>query len=435
MSNICIIGSGYVGIASAIGLAELGHDVVGYDVLPDRVADLQRGVAPYREIGIERGLQQHLHTGRLRFVADLHEAVREAELILVSVGTPSLPDGSCDLRAINGCVDSLSACDLNACEALVIRSTVPPGTCDGIAERLLGRVEVVFAPEFLREGSAVDDFMKPDRTIVGAAAIPAAVAYATLFEPLQAPVMLTSRRSAEMIKAASNAFLALKISFANEIANLCDALGADSLEVLRGVGWDHRIGHAFLLPGIGFGGPCFEKDLNSLAWIAQNEGVHHELISGTLRVNERQPKRIVEILVSELGHLGGRRIGVWGLAFKGGTDDTRDSLAMRIVQDLAARGAVIRAYDPMVRRASLPANCALVPSAMEAADADALLVLTDWPEFREISPYAIAKQLTSGLVVDGRNLLDVERITDAGLRYRGVGRCGEPISAPLPVAM
>ncbi len=435
MSNICIIGSGYVGIASAIGLAELGHNVVGYDVLQERVANLQCGVAPYREIGIEQGLPKHLRTGRLRFVKEQCEAVDGAQLVLVSVGTPSLPNGACDLRGLRDCVEALAACDLNACEALVIRSTVPPGTCDSIAQRLAGHVEVIYAPEFLREGSAVADFMQPDRTIVGTDAIPPAVAYATLFEPLQAPVMLTSRRSAEMIKAASNAFLALKISFANEIANLCDALGADSLEVLRGVGWDRRIGHAFLLPGIGFGGPCFEKDLNSLARIAESEGVPHELIGGTLRVNERQPKRIVQVLVSELGPLAGRRIGVWGLAFKRGTDDIRDSLAIRIVEDLVARGATVRAYDPMVRRATLPANCTIVGSAIEAADADALLVLTDWPEFREISPHAIARQLTTGLVVDGRNLLDIERIADAGLRYRGVGRSAQPIEAPLAAAI
>jgi UDPglucose 6-dehydrogenase len=435
VARICIIGTGYVGMASGIGLAELGHEIVGYDVLPERVRDLQRGITPYHEDGIEEALNRHRHTGRMRFTGDQAEAVRGAQLVLISVGTPALADGSCDLRGLYGCIAQLRECDLSACAAVVLRSTVPPGTSDEIAELMHGCAEVIYAPEFLREGNAVNDFLKPDRTVVGASSIPAAVAYAALFEPLQAPIMLTSRRNAELIKAASNAFLALKISFANEIANLCDALGADSLDVLRGVGADRRIGQAFLLPGIGFGGPCFEKDLKSLERTAERSSVACELVSGTLRVNDRQPKRIVEILASELGPLRDRTIGVWGLAFKAGTDDVRDSLALRILHDLSARGAFVRAYDPAVREAPLPSNCAIVQTALDAADADALLVLTEWPDFREVSPHAIARNLRAGLVVDGRNTLDIERIVDAGLRYRGVGRCADPISDELRVAI
>ncbi|MBV8748822.1 MAG: UDP-glucose/GDP-mannose dehydrogenase family protein [Candidatus Eremiobacteraeota bacterium] len=436
-SRVCIIGTGYVGMASAIGLAELGHRVVGYDVMADRIAGLERGVTPYREAGIEDLLRRHLANGRLTFTADHAAAVRDAEIVLVSVGTPSHPDGSADLRALRACVQRLRESDLAPGTAVVIRSTVPPGTSDEIAAALAGHTEVAFAPEFLREGSAVRDFLCPDRTVVGADdAVAAAAAYARLFEALGAPVMITSRANAELIKAASNAFLAMKITFANEIANLCDAFGADSLDVLRGVGYDHRIGSAFLAPGIGFGGPCFEKDLKSLKRVAEHAAVGCELVAGTLRANDRQPKRIVELLAEELGPLAGRRIGVWGLAFKAGTDDVRDSLAMRIVEDLAQHVASLQVFDPAVTDAPLPTNCAYAASALDAAVADALLVLTEWPEFRAISPHALARSLSAGVVVDGRNLLDADRIAAAGLHYRGVGHSAGALGiTPLKVAV
>jgi UDPglucose 6-dehydrogenase len=263
----------------------------------------------------------------------------------------------------------------------------------------------------------------------------AAIAYGSLFESLQAPIMFTERCNAELIKVASNAFLAMKISFANEIANLCDALSADAPEVLRGIGWDRRIGASFLAPGIGFGGPCFEKDLKNLKRVAEIQNVACELVSGTLMVNERQPTRVVEVLVSEFGDLRGRTIGVWGLAFKAGTDDVRDSLAMRILEDLSRRGCTVRVFDPAVRSAELPANCTMAASAIDAASADALLVLTEWPEFRNVSPHALARGLASGLVVDGRNVLDCARIAGAGLRYRGVGRYADPDTSALPLAI
>jgi UDPglucose 6-dehydrogenase len=435
-STVCIIGTGYVGMASAIGLAELGHRVVGYDVIPERVAGLQRGVTPYREAGIDDLLRRHLATGRLTFTANHEEAVRDARLILISVGTPSRGDGSCDLRALQACVQRLHDSDLSRCAAVVVRSTVPPGTSDEVAAILKDRAEVAFAPEFLREGSAVRDFLAPDRTVVGADDVAAAAAYARLFEPLGAPVMITSRCNAELIKAASNAFLAMKITFANEIANLCDALDADSFDVLRGVGYDHRIGGAFLAPGIGFGGPCFEKDLKSLKRVAERAGVGCELATGTLRANDRQPQRIVELLSEELGPLAGRRIGIWGIAFKAGTDDVRDSLAMRIVEELAKRGCTLHVFDPAVNDAVLPAGCTYAASALDAAHADALVVLTEWPEFAAIAPHALARSLAAGVVIDGRNVLDADRIAAAGLRYRGVGRSADATDrASLAVAI
>jgi len=433
---ICIIGTGYVGMASAIGLAELGSEIVGYDVIPERIAGLQRGVAPYREARIDDLLRKHLERGRMRFTSDHDDAVRGAGLILISVGTPASDDGSADLSGLWQCVHDLAKADLSACEGVILRSTVPPGTSDEVAAVLGHHVPVAYAPEFLREGSAVADFLAPDRTVVGGDDLAAIVAYARLFEPLGAPAMLTTRRNAELIKAASNAFLAMKITFANEIANLCDALGADADDVLRGVGYDRRIGSQFLMPGIGFGGPCFEKDLKSLRRIAERTNVGCELANATLRANDRQPRRIVEIVAEEVGQLRGTTIGVWGLAFKAGTDDVRDSLAMRIVADLTARGATVQAYDPAVHAAVLPAGATFAPSALAAADgADALLILTEWPEFAGISPRSIADALGVGVVIDGRNVLDAERIATAGMRYRGLGRYAEPEHEELRVAI
>jgi UDPglucose 6-dehydrogenase len=275
----------------------------------------------------------------------------------------------------------------------------------------------------LREGAALADFLNPDRIVVGAGTEVHARGYAALLESLGRPLIATTFRNAELIKGFSNAFLALKISFANEVANFCDAVDADALAVLRGVGHDRRIGTAFLMPGIGFGGPCFEKDVKSLHAVAGSLDVGRELLSATMRVNENQPKHIVGMLESELGDLAGAHIAVWGLAFKAGTDDVRDSLAVRIVDDLIARGACPVDYDPAVTEARPEVRCETRRSAIEVLEnADALLVLTEWDEFAAISPWAIAKHLRRGIVVDGRNVFDPQAMAAAGLNYRGVGR-------------
>ncbi|MGP6190477.1 MAG: UDP-glucose dehydrogenase family protein [Vulcanimicrobiaceae bacterium] len=420
--KICIVGTGYVGMASAIGLAELGCDVKGYDIIPERVLGLRAGITPYREAGIEDMLRRNLEAGRLDFVADHDEAVHDAEIVIICVGTPSTSDGSADLRALNASIRALRNGPLAPDAVVVIRSTVPPGTSDLLAATLAGRAEVIYAPEFLREGSAVVDFLGPDRTVVGASSVQAAARYARLFEALQAPVVVTTRRNAELIKLGSNAFLAMKISFANEIANMCDAVDAEADDVLRAIGYDRRIGSMFLMPGIGFGGPCFEKDLKNYQRAAARLGVRSELVSATLRVNELQPRRVVDLLEEELGSLAGARIGVWGVTFKAGTDDTRDSLAIRCLEDLSERGASVRVFDPVVAMAPLPERCSFAPSALEAAECDALAVLTEWPVFRDVAPALLAACVRSGLVVDGRNHLDAERLVAAGMRYRGVGR-------------
>jgi UDPglucose 6-dehydrogenase len=421
-------------MACMIGLAELGWRVHGYDIVPDRIEKLRRGIPPYREPGIAESLREQMDAGRIHFFDSMEAAARDSDLIIVAVGTPSREDGSADISALWSAVDALSSVPFAVWPTVVIRSTVPPGTSDILAAHVERWAELIYAPEFLREGSAVRDFLNPDRVVVGCDSPAAGVAYVNLFEALQKPIVFTSRCNAELIKCCSNAYLALKISFANEVANLCDALGATADDVLRGIGYDHRIGSQFLRPGIGFGGPCFEKDVKSMEYVAGQRGIGRELFSATLRVNEAQPRRIVEILESQIGPVAGTTIGVWGLAFKAGTDDVRDSLALRIVQNLGERGARMVVYDPAVHIAPLPAGSRLVTTAMQATHADALLVLTEWAEFAAIDPLQYAGNLSRGVVIDGRNVLDPARVAAAGLSYRGVGRTFPASNERLQVA-
>jgi UDPglucose 6-dehydrogenase len=400
----------------------LGHKVHGFDIMPDRIDRLKRGIAPYQESNIDELLREQIAAGVLDFSNSIETAARDAEVILVAVGTPAREDGGADLSHLYGAMKMLAAVDFIHRPTVVIRSTVPPGTSDAIAATAEAWGDIAFAPEFLREGSAIVDFLDPDRIVVGSESAEAADRYVALFESLEKPVVRTTRTNAEMIKCCSNAFLALKISFANEVANLCDAVGATADDVLHGIGYDRRIGKEFLQPGIGFGGPCFEKDVKSMHHTSERFGTDSQLFSATLRVNERQPTRIVEKLEAALGTLDGARIGVWGLTFKAGTSDTRDSLATRIVDVLAERGATTVIYDPAIHVAPLPQRSHLVRSALEAAEADALIVLTDWPEFRTIDLAEVASRLRRSVVIDGRNMLDGARLAELGVHYRGVGR-------------
>jgi UDPglucose 6-dehydrogenase len=418
--SICIVGTGYVGMASAIGFAALGHRVTGYDILPERIAGLQRGVTPYREAGIDAALAAHLASGTIRFHDDLAVAARDAEFIIICVGTPAGADGSSDLSYVRAAVEAVGRVRKSG-SVVVLRSTVPAGTTDRLAAET--GLDFVYAPEFLREGSAVADFLDPDRIVVGACSNEAAMRYAALLSELERPIVITSYKNAELIKGYSNAFLALKISFANEVANMCDAVDADAHEVLAGVGHDRRIGPAFLRPGIGFGGPCFEKDVKSLYHQAGRHGIGRELLGATLRVNDSQPRRIVDMLQDELGGLDGVHVAIWGLAFKAGTDDVRDSLALRIIDDLHRRGARMTAYDPSVTSLGHDSPCALAPNELAALEgADALLVLTEWPDFLKVHPRAIAGRLRRRVMIDGRNLFDPNTVAESGITYRGVGR-------------
>lgn len=426
--RFCIVGTGYVGMASAIGFAEFGHDVVGYDIIRERIRGLQNGITPYNEDGLATALQKHLATGYLRFVESLVEAATDAEFIVIAVGTPSRPDGSADLSYLYSAIDALLDIDLTG-KTLVVRSTVPVGTTDFIADRLRRVAAVVHAPEFLREGSALNDFLNPDRVVVGANPIHEADSFLSLFAHLDKPLIATSPREAELIKGFSNAYLALKISFANEVANLCDAVDADALNVLAGIGSDSRIGKLFLQPGIGYGGPCFDKDVRSMHHVATQHDTSRELLSATLRVNDYQPRRIVDLLQEELGRLDGMTVGIWGLTFKAGTDDVRDSLSIKIIADLIERGARVRAFDPAVSGSHTMIHCEIAVSPLDVLDADALLVLTDWPMFREIPIAEIVGRLRRGVVVDGRNTLDHRALALAGVRYRGVGRKAMPMAS------
>ncbi len=424
-SKVCVVGTGYVGMACCVGLAMLGHNVHGFDIMSERIDRLRRGIAPYQETNIDSLLREQLAAGALEFSNSIEAASRDSDVILVAVGTPAREDGAADLSHLFGAIKMLSMVDFLRRPTIVIRSTVPPGTSETIAESASGWADVAFAPEFLREGSAIVDFLDPDRIVVGSDSEAAANRYVELFESLEKPVVRTTRTNAEMIKCCSNAFLALKISFANEVANLCDAVGATADDVLFGIGYDRRIGKEFLMPGIGFGGPCFEKDVKSMHHTSEKFGTGSQLFSATLRVNERQPMLIVEKLEAALGTLEGVRVGVWGLTFKAGTSDTRDSLATRIVDTLSERGATTIIYDPAIHVAPLPQRSHLVRSALEAAECDALVVLTDWPEFKTVDLVEVASRLRRGVVVDGRNVLDGAKLASLGVHYKGVGR-------PLP---
>ncbi len=431
---VCIIGTGYVGLACTLGLAELGWTVRGYDVLPERIERLRRGIPPYREPGLAESLRKHLDNERIAFFDRIDVAARDCEIVVVAVGTPARDDGSADLGALWAAIEQLSMVQFSGWPTIVVRSTVPPGTSDMLAAVVAPWADLVYAPEFLREGTALSDFLNPDRIIVGSAHPTEAVRYVQLLQRLEKRVVFTSRCNAELIKGFSNAFLALKISFANEVANLCDAIGGTADDVLRGIGYDRRIGSDFLRPGIGFGGPCFEKDVRSLAHVAEEYGVRRELLSATLRVNEAQPMKVLSLLERDLHTLGGATIGVWGLAFKAGTDDVRDSLALKIVEELSRRGARTVVYDPAVRVTPLPSGSRLVTSALEATHVDALLVLTEWPEFARIDPVTYAKNIERSVVVDGRNVLDSSRVAAAGLTYRGVGQSERAAEMPLRLA-
>jgi len=431
---ICIVGTGYVGMACLLGLADLGWKVHGYDIAPERIERLKRGIPPYREPELAESLRKHLDSGAIRFFDTLAPAARDAQVVIVAVGTPSRDNGSADLSAVRAAIDDLSKVEFASWPCVVIRSTVPPGTTDALNSSVRQWADLVFVPEFLREGSAVRDFLNPDRIVVGCDTPSQGVPYASLLESLQKPIVFTSRSNAELIKCCSNAFLALKISFANEVANLCDAFGATSDDVLRGIGYDQRIGAQFLRPGIGFGGPCFEKDLKSIEYAAGQCGLGRGLFSTTLRINDEQPGRIVQILEKEVGSFANATIGIWGLAFKAGTDDIRDSLAVRIVAELGSRGAKMIVYDPAVHVAPLPVGSRMVSTALEATRADALLVLTEWPEFARIDPLSYARNVARRVVVDGRNVLDPERVAAAGLLYRGVGRSFPAAAERRPLA-
>ena len=421
---IAVIGTGYVGLVTAAGFAELGSEVHCVDVDADKVARLQAGEIPIFEPGLPELVASVRE--RLHFSTDLAPAVEHARLLFVAVGTPPTYSGDADLSAVRAVIGALPP---GQERAIVMKSTVPAGTGVAIGRILAEQGKEGYAyvscPEFLREGSAIEDFRHPDRVVVGDDGGWAGDAVVELYAPLAAPVVRTDVASAEMVKLASNAFLATKISFLNEIANVCEETGADVTEVARGMGLDGRISPSFLNAGLGYGGSCFPKDVSALKQLAGNSGYHFQLLGAVIEVNELQKRRLVAKLQKHLGDLAGRDVTLLGLAFKPQTDDMREASSLVLAARLQAEGAQVRAYDPVAEEQARErmTGVEFADSAMDAVrGADAVVLVTEWPEFHELDWDAVREAMRGDLVVDGRNALEPPRIRAAGLTYEGVGR-------------
>jgi UDPglucose 6-dehydrogenase len=420
---IGVIGTGYVGLVTAAGFAELGSDVYCIDIDAEKIEGLEQGRIPIYEPGLQELVARH--RDRLHFSTDLADALEHARLLFVAVGTPPTYSGDADLSAVHAVVEAMPASDRHA---LVMKSTVPVGTGETIkrvfAEQGKG-FRYVSCPEFLKEGSAIADFLQPDRVVVGDDGDWAGDAVAELYAPLEAPLVRTDIRSAEMVKLASNAFLATKISFINEIANVCDEVGADVVEVAKGMGLDNRIGPKFLQAGIGFGGSCFPKDVTALKQLAGNSGYHFQLLNSVIEVNELQKRRVMQKLQKHLGPLVGRTICLLGLAFKPNTDDMREASSLVLSARLQADGARVRVFDPVAEEEArtLIRGVYFATDALDAVDgADAVVLVTEWGEFLELDWAQVAERMAGTLVLDGRNALDGGAVAAAGLTYEGIGR-------------
>ena len=421
-SKIAVIGTGYVGLTTGACLAHIGHDVVCADIDADKVEKLNRGEVPILETGLDELVLEGLRSGELRFVVGAANAVADAEFIYLCVPTPQGADGSADLSYIEDAAREIGPHVLP--EAVVInKSTVPVGSTR-VVEQALDRsdVAVVSNPEFLREGSAVNDFLHPDRVVIGADDQGAAIRVAGLYLGLAAPLQVTDPASAETIKYASNAFLATKISFVNAIAAVCEAVGADVNDVVLGMGYDKRIGESFLRPGPGWGGSCFPKDSKALVRIAEDAGYDFHLLKGVISVNEDQFDRVTE-KVARLagGSVDGIVIGAWGLTFKARTDDVRDSPAIKVLQRLRDRGAKVRAYDPAVKEPIDGIDVVDDPYAA-CAGAEVLVVLTEWDEFKWLDFDKVAEEMNARRIVDARNLLDRGVLRRRNFEIEGIGR-------------
>jgi len=421
--RIAVVGAGYVGLTSAVCFASIGHVVSCLDVDENRIDQLGSGICPIHEAGVEDLLRSGLASGRLQLGTDPSASVADADFVFLCVPTPSSADGSANLEFLHSAATAIAP-HLRSGAVVINKSTVPVGAV-AYVKSAIGRSDIAVAsnPEFLREGTAVHDFLHPDRIVIGSENLRVAERVAGLFEAIDAPVVVTDPISAELIKYASNAYLATRLTFVNEIARLCDDFGANASDVLDGMGLDRRIGPSFLVPGPGWGGSCFPKDTAALLHSAQQVGDGFPLLDAALATNESHFDRIVTKLSSALDRpLSGATIGVWGLAFKAGTDDTRESPAVEIIDRLLALGAKINAFDPVV--ASLPDRgdqMVFASSELEAIDgADGLLVLTEWAEFADVDPGEAAQRLRGKVVVDGRNLLDADAYRSAGILFVGL---------------
>ncbi|MDQ3866851.1 MAG: UDP-glucose/GDP-mannose dehydrogenase family protein [Actinomycetota bacterium] len=429
---IGVIGAGWVGLVTAACFAELGHQVTVRDVVPERITDLEAGRVPFYEPGLADLLERNRE--RMRFTLAIEDVFREARVAFVCVGTPSTYSGDADLSAVWHVLDELPDFDERA--VLVMKSTVPVGTGEKVRDELdsrgLAHVGYASNPEFLAEGTALRNFMHPDRVVVGAFTEADADLVSSLYEPLGTPILRADIASAEMIKLASNAFLMTRISFINEIANVCELVGADVAKVAAGVGLDHRLGPHFLRAGIGWGGSCFPKDSLALKQLAANSGYHFQLLSAVIEVNELQKRRVVAKLVKHLGPLRGKSIALLGLAFKPNTDDMREAPSLVLASRLLAEGARVRAWDPVAvdEARKLMRGVELVETLDEAvAGADAAVIVTEWADLRRLPSPRLRAAMRNPLVIDGRNMLDPDAVREAGFAYEGIGRAASPLHA------
>ncbi len=432
MKNICVVGVGYVGIITAACFADLGNKVVALDIDEKKITNLKNGNMPIFESGLKGLIDRNVEADRIRFTSSYEDGLKDAEFVFIAVGTPSGVDGEADLQYVASAARSIAD---HFKDGLIIinKSTVPVGTGDWVSDIInkqnpqAGKFSVVSCPEFLREGTAIIDFMNPHRIVIGSLDEDAAEKVAQLHLPLRAPIVITDLRTAEMIKYASNAFLATKISFINEIANICEDLGADVMEVANGMGFDTRIGQSFLNAGIGYGGSCFPKDVKALAYMAEESGRHPQLLHSVMEINDERRVMAVEQVKSMLGTEGlkGKVIGLLGLSFKPNTDDMRDAPSITIANLLLDGGAKVKAFDPIAMKeaAKLLPGVKMIDSPYELAEGcDLIMVNTEWNEFRQLDLRQIKDSMKTPLLFDGRNIYDPEKMAEIGFRYRGVGR-------------
>ncbi len=434
--HIAVVGTGYVGLVSGAGMADFGMKVICVDKVEEKIESLKRGEIPFYEPGLKELVQKNMAAGRLSFTTDLAEAVRQALVIFICVGTPPRPDGSADLSFVEEVALSLAKV-IDDYKVIVTKSTVPVGTNRWI-KKLIDenkkenvKVDIISNPEFLREGCAIEDFMRPDRVVIGGESPEAIAIIKDIYRPLylaETPFVITDLETAEMIKYASNAFLATKISFINEVANLCDKVGADVVTVAKAMGLDPRIGHRFLNPGPGFGGSCFPKDVMALCYLGKQYENPMLILEAVLEVNRRQRMVTVEKVLRMCGgELSGKTVAVLGLSFKPNTSDVRESPALDIVEELLKRGARVKAYDPVAmeefRRAKPELEIEYAKDPYEATEgAHCLLILTEWNEFRYLDLDRIKEAMAEPALVDARNVYEPQRLQKLGFRYEGMGR-------------
>ena len=428
--NICVIGTGYVGLVTGVIFADLGNDVTCVDKIKEKIDSLNKGIMPIYEPGLEEMVKRNVVDNRLFFSTDLHGAVEKAEIIFICVGTPSKDNGETDLSFVEDAAKGIAK-SINGYKIVVNKSTVPVGTGDFVRKVIEKNkthntdFNVVSNPEFLREGSAIVDALSPDRIIIGASTKQVAVKLLELYASIGKPMLITDVYSAEIIKYASNSFLAMKISFINAMADICELTGANITDVTKGVGYDSRIGHAFLNAGLGFGGSCFPKDIQSLVHTAERFSYDFKLLKDVLDINEERVPHFVKNIKDRMGELRGKVVGILGLSFKPDTDDMRDAKSVEIINMLFNEGAVIKAYDPVAMenaKGILPAIKYCVNAYEVSEGAEALIIITEWREFKLLNMERIKNLMRKPAIFDGRNIYDAERTRKMGFEYYSIGR-------------